>query len=549
MIALTTEPPSQHQRRIAAASIALSLLIFLALAPFANLPVGRSELYLPIYESSLVTCDLLTCVFLFGQFVLARPTGVLILSAGYLFSATMALLHELSFPGLFAPAGLLWANGQTTAWLYFLWHLGFPLAVFGFARSAERPVRVASVGAMRWVVSAAVLGALGAAALALLVATAGAHLLPKLMHGNQDRPAKSKVAWATWLVILAVLPILWRRVRYSGLHLWVLVVSVAWACDLAQAAVFNAGRFSLGWYTGRAFGLLAACTLLAVMTLENGRLYRRLTESHAAECEQRRLAEQRSAQLNRLSASLEARVGARTGELQSANEALRRARDELRAAATLGSAVRESERARLARELHDELGQALVTLKYKVAELETYCRERGTPMSEEAHGMLGLIDQTIDSARRVAADLRPAVLDVLGLSAAVEWLVSGFRKLHSFDVQLRIEPAQLQVAEPGATVVFRVLQEALTNIVRHAHATHVQIEILQSAAQLTLCVRDDGRGFDPEVPRRADALGVLGMRERTLTVDGALDIRSVPGRGTTVTLSIPSAAPENSSAV
>ena len=548
MIALTTEPPSEHQRRIAAASIALSLLIFLALAPFANLPWGRSELYLPVYESSLVMCDLLTCVFLFGQFALTRSSGVLILAAGYLFSAAMALLHELSFPGLFAPTGLLWANGQTTAWLYFLWHLGFPLAVFGFALRAERPLRVAAVGATGKVVAAAVLGALGAALLALLVATAGAHLLPKLMRGNQDRPAKSAVAWVTWLTILAVLPILWRRIRFSGLHLWVLVVTVAWACDLAQAAVFNAGRFSLGWYTGRAFGLVAACVLLAVMILENGRLYRRLTESHAAECEQRRLAEQRSAELDRLAASLEARVSARTGELHSANEALCRARDELRAAATLGSAARESERARLARELHDELGQALVTLKYKVADLETYCRERGTPMPEEAHSMLGLIDQTIDSARRVAADLRPAVLDVLGLSAAAEWLVNGFRQLHSFDVRLRIEPAQLQVTEPGATVVFRVLQEALTNIVRHAHATQVTIEILQSAEQLELRVRDDGRGFDPAVPRRADALGVLGMRDRTLTVDGALDIHSVPGSGTTVTLSIPSGAAEESPA-
>ena len=404
------------------------------------------------------------------------------------------------------------------------------------------------MGATRAVAAAAVLGALGAALLALFVATAGAHLLPKLMRGNQDRPAKSAVAWLTWLTILAVLPILWRRIRFSGLHLWVLVVTVAWACDLAQAAVFNAGRFSLGWYTGRAFGLVAACVLLAVMMLENGRLYRRLTESHAAECEQRRLAEQRSAELDRLAASLEARVSARTGELHSANEALCRARDELRAAATLGSAARESERARLARELHDELGQALVTLKYKVADLEAYCRERGTPMPEEAHSMLGLIDQTIDSARRVAADLRPAVLDVLGLSAAAEWLVNGFRQLHSFDVRLRIEPAQLQVAEPGATVVFRVLQEALTNIVRHAHATQVTIEILQSAEQLELRVRDDGRGFDPAGPRRADALGVLGMRERTLTVDGALDIHSAPGSGTTVTLSIPSGAAEESPA-
>ena len=548
MIALITEPPSPHQRRIAAVSIGLSLLIFLTLAPFADIPFGHSELYLPVYESSLVMCDLLTCVFLFGQFALTRSTGVLILAGGYLFSAAMALLHELSFPGLFARTGLLWADGQTTAWLYFLWHLGFPLAVMGFALTAERPLRAASAAATRWHAAAAVVGALAAAALVLLVSTAGAHLLPKLMHGNQDRPAKYAVAWVTWLTILAALPVLWRRVHFSGLHLWMMVVTVAWACDLAQAAVFNAGRFSFGWYAGRAFGLVAACVLLAVMILENGRLYRRLAEAHAAESEQRRLAEQRSAELNRLTQALEARVGARTEELQSANESLRRARDELRAAATLGSAARESERARLARELHDELGQALVMLKYKLAELETYCRERGTPMADEAHGMLALIDQTIDSARRVAADLRPAVLDVLGLAAAAEWLVNGFRQLHSIEARLRIEPPQLQVGEPGATVVFRVLQEALTNVVRHAQATQVDIEMIESERGLTLRIHDDGRGFDTGLPRRADALGLLGMRERALMVGGTLEIRSVPGGGTTVTLSIPCTAPGNSPA-
>ena len=548
MMALVTEPPSQHQRRIAALSIGLSLLIFLALAPFADIPFGHSRLYLPVYESSLVMCDLLTCVFLFGQFALTRSTGVLILAGGYLFSAAMALLHELSFPGLFARAGLLWAGGQTTAWLYFLWHLGFPLAVMGFALTAERPLRAASAAPTRWRAAAAVFAALAAAALVLLVSTAGAHLLPKLMRGNQDRPAKYVVAWVTWLTILAALPVLWRRVRFSGLHLWMMVVTVAWACDLAQAAVFNAGRFSFGWYAGRAFGLVAACFLLAVMILENGRLYRRLAEAHAAQSEQRRLAEQRSAELNRLTQALEARVGARTEELQSANESLRRARDELRAAATLGSAARESERARLARELHDELGQALVMLKYKLADLEAYCRERGTPMADEAHSMLALIDQTIDSARRVAADLRPAVLDVLGLAAAAQWLVNGFRQRHSIEVRLRIEPPQLQVGEPGATAAFRVLQEALTNVARHAQATQVDIEMVESERRLTLRIRDDGRGFDTGLPRRADALGLLGMRERALMVDGTLEIRSVPGNGTTVTLSIPYIAPGNSPA-
>lgn len=165
----------------------------IAIAPFADIPLGRNELYLPMYESARAVCELLSSVFLFGQFTLTRATSVLILAGGYLFSASLRLFHEVSFPDLFAPAGLLWANGQTTAWLYFLWHLGFPVAVIGFALSADRTLRRTSPGAACCSAAAAVLGALIAAALALSVATAAAHELPKPMRSNQDWPAKYAV--------------------------------------------------------------------------------------------------------------------------------------------------------------------------------------------------------------------------------------------------------------------------------------------------------------------------------------------------------------------
>ena len=539
MIPLSTEPPSQSERRIAAVTVTVSVILFLALAPFANVQVGRNDLFLPIYESALAMCDFITCVFLLAQFGLSRSPALPILASAYLFSAAMALLHELTFPGLFARTGLLWANPQTTAWLYFLWHLVFPAAVIAFALGAGRP---AQRPPGRGVMAAAVLGAFALAALALLISTAGAHWLPRLMNGDQDRPAKYALAWSTWLVTLAALPVLWRHRRHSVLHLWLLVVVFAWSCDIAQAAVFNAGRFSLGWYTGRAYGLAASGFLLAVLILESGRLHRRLAEAHAAERAQRHLAERRSAQLNRLADSLEARIAERTGELERANEALRHTRDELRKAATLGAAARENERARLARELHDELGQVLIMLKFQLDDLEAYCLERHTPVADKAQVMRQLIDRTFEATKRVATDLRPTVLDVLGLPAAAEWVIQALKRHSPIDVRLRVDPAELEVGEPYATVVFRILQEALTNIARHAEAGHVDVELILEQERLRLRVSDDGRGFDSSAPGRADAFGLLGMRERALMVSGFLEITSAPGRGTTVTFAVPLSA-------
>ncbi len=547
VISLITEPPSQSERRFATLAITASLILFVALAPFANLPAVRVELFLPIYESVLAMCDLMTCLILLGQFGIARSAALLILAGGYLFSAAMALMHELSFPGLFTPSGLLWAGGQTTAWLYFFWHLGFPAAVIAFALRASREAATGPPPHARWSVAAALLGALGLAALMLVLSTAGAHFLPRLMNGDQDRPAKYAVAWVTWLATLAALPLLWRRARFSGLDLWLLVVIVAWSCEFAQAAVFNAGRFSFGWYTGRIYGLVACSLLLTVLILESGKLHRHLAESHAAEREQRQLAERRSRELNRLADSLEVRVRERTGELQRANETLQRTRDELRTAAALGIEAREKERTRVARELHDELGQALIMLKFQVADLEAYCLEMGTAVAQKTRAMRELIDQTIESARRVAQDLRPTVLDVLGLAAAAEWLVRTFRERHSAEVQLRIDPPEIAVGEPHATVVFRILQEALMNVARHAEASHVEAELTLREHWLRLRVADDGCGFDTAAPGHANGLGLLGMRERAAMVRGSLHVISAPGGGTTVNLSIPLGGPGGTS--
>ena len=277
---LATLPADRGERRLALATVLASAAVFAAVAPFARQPLAEIPAFLGIYQSALVICDLITAVLLFGQFAILGSRALLVLASGYLFSAAMAVLHALSFPGLFSPAGLLGAGPQTTAWLYFFWHLGFPAATIGYAllRDASTDGAARRTRAIALAVAAA---ATVAAALALL-ATAGHEALPVIMRGHADAPAKYVVAWGTLLFTLAALPALWRRRGLSVLDLWLMVVICAWAFDVALAAVFNAGRYSVGWYAGRVYGLAAASFVLVVLLLENSSLYARLARSQQA---------------------------------------------------------------------------------------------------------------------------------------------------------------------------------------------------------------------------------------------------------------------------
>jgi signal transduction histidine kinase len=201
-----------------------------------------------------------------------------ILGCAYLFSALMAVSHALSFPGLFSPTGLFGAGPQTTAWLYFLWHGGFPLLVIAYAmldsatdRLEPRPASAIMLGT----------GLVMAAVLLLNALTTVTHdALPAIMSGNRDAPAKVFVATGSWLLCLVAVPVLWRRRPRTVLDLWLIVVMCVWLFDIALAAVLNAGRYDLGWYAGRVYGLLAGSFVLLVLLLENGVLYATLARTH-----------------------------------------------------------------------------------------------------------------------------------------------------------------------------------------------------------------------------------------------------------------------------
>lgn len=281
---LSTLAPSPRDRWLALAVVIASAAMFLAAAPFAKQPLEPVPAFLPAYQSALVIIEAITAVLLLGQYSILRARALLVLGCAYLFSAVMAVCHALSFPGLFAKAGLLGAGPQTTAWIYFLWHGGFPLFVIGYALLRDDGPPTAPSGGRAWKVPACAIAATFAAAAALTyLATARHEALPAIMSGDRDASTKVLVAVCSWVLSIVAVPILWRGRRHSVLDLWLMVVMVVWIFEVALAAVFNAGRYDVGWYAGRIYGLLAGSFVLGVLLLENGLLYARLVRSHENE--------------------------------------------------------------------------------------------------------------------------------------------------------------------------------------------------------------------------------------------------------------------------
>jgi diguanylate cyclase (GGDEF)-like protein len=278
--ALTAGP---GERRMALAFLLLSVAIFLAIAPFAKTPLAQVPGFIAIYETALVITDLITAIFLFAQINAAPSRAIAVLASGYLFNALLAVAHALSFPGLFTPSGLLGAGPQTTAWLYMFWHAGFPLFVITYARIDRRsPGARQPLSSYKHVLAISVGSILVACAL-ILLATRGHDLLPAIMRDNGYTVAMTVVQWSIWFLGPLALLVLWRQRPHSVLNLWLMVVMCAWFFDVTLSTVINAGRFDLGFYAGRVYGLMANGFVLAMLMLESSKLYARLIIIHDSE--------------------------------------------------------------------------------------------------------------------------------------------------------------------------------------------------------------------------------------------------------------------------
>lgn len=226
-------------------------------------------------------------------------------------------------------------------------------------------------------------------------------------------------------------------------------------------------------------------------------------------------------------------------ERRLAEQNLRESQENLRAlAARLQSAV-EEERARIAREIHDELGQALTGIKMDLTWVTDRLPKGQKTLPSKMKSVFRMIDGTIQSVRRIATGLRPEVLDEVGLPAAVGWQARDFQKRTGIRCRVELPPDGMALDRERSTATFRIFQEILTNVARHANATKIDVALQVDENALVLKVDDNGKGIASRDIERSKSLGLLGMRERASLFGGKVEITGTPGKGTRVLVSIP----------
>lgn len=224
-------------------------------------------------------------------------------------------------------------------------------------------------------------------------------------------------------------------------------------------------------------------------------------------------------------------------ERKMTEEDLLRVRRQLRALSVHQGTLIEEERKHIAREVHDEMGQKLTALQIGLSVIATrYGATQG--LAQGISDLQALVEDTIGIVRHISTRLRPPVLD-LGLAAAIEWLAEDFRHRWEIDCLVDLPKGDIHFSEPIGLTLFRVVQESLTNVAKHAGANRVVISLFEDDGKISLSIRDNGQGFDPAVVREMSGFGLLGMRERVLALQGTLYIKSAIGQGTVVAIELP----------
>lgn len=274
-IFLSIAPAEAGDRRLAFSVVLVSAALYVTVTPYVRVPLPWAWGFIPFYEAALSINNLITAGLLFAQFNIKRSRALLALASGYLFTAGIVVPHALAFPRLFSATGLLDAGPQTTAWLYMFRHAAFPLAVIAYAllekadgRAAAR--RDADGGGAIALSAIAVVGLVCACT---LIATMGRDMLPPLMRGDGFTAMMKYVATPVWALSFAALFVLWRRRPQSVLDVWLMVVMSAWLFDVTLSCVLNSGRFDVGYYVGRAYGLVASTFVLIALLTQTSALY------------------------------------------------------------------------------------------------------------------------------------------------------------------------------------------------------------------------------------------------------------------------------------
>lgn len=226
-------------------------------------------------------------------------------------------------------------------------------------------------------------------------------------------------------------------------------------------------------------------------------------------------------------------------ERKQAEEHLRISRGELRDLSQRLQSIREEEKTKIAREVHDELGQVLTVLKMDLSCLEEEVSRDPKVFREKIQSMGNFLDQTVQTVQRICLELRPKILDVFGLAEAIEWQTKEFQHRTGISCDLFMNKETVELDSARSITCFRVLQEALTNVARHANATHVHIRMVQDNGYIVLEIKDNGQGIESQKISNSHSLGLIGIRERVLPLGGEVDIQGVAGEGTQLTVKIP----------
>jgi len=226
-------------------------------------------------------------------------------------------------------------------------------------------------------------------------------------------------------------------------------------------------------------------------------------------------------------------------ERERAKNELEHSREQLRNLSIHLQSVREKESARIARELHDELGQLLTALNMDLVMLGKKIPQDQVALAERAESSIKLVDMTMNTLKRIYMDLRPGMLDHLGLTSAIRWQVGEFQKRSGIHCRLTIDPEDFSIDTDRSTTIFRILQEALTNIMRHAEATAVRIRLKKTQKNIDLLVHDNGKGIREDEPTKINSFGLIGIRERAYSWGGTVMISGQKGRGTDLKIRIP----------
>ncbi len=463
---LANLPPSQTHVRLALAVIAVLLIAFAVTLPLKDILLPPITPSVAVLQTAITINDLITAVLLYAQFSIVRQRGLLILASGYLYSALIVIPYALSFPGVYAPTGLLGAGLQTPSYLYWCWHLGLPLAVIAYAmlKDVDRKIDPAQRGSASVVIgwSAGIVIALVCAMASLVIL--GDPFLPTIQsNARQVNVSISLLIFSCCLLlpIIIALVLLWRRGR-SVLDLWLKVMCVAWLVEIIIGTLLVTSRYTLGWYGSRMYSLIAAIVLLIVLLSETTTLYANLARS--------------------------------TLRRRAAGEARQVAMDAMAAS--------------IAHEINQPLGA--IALNTETALL---CLTGATPDLDEVRVALQCVADDSHRASAVISGIRSmykkdshgrAWLDVNGLVQEALTTTEIELRAHRVSVSMELHNQLPQVfADRGQ--LQQVLQNLIMNAIEAMHNTpelsralRIRSNVIQASNQIVVSIADSGAGIGEE---------------------------------------------------